>query len=88
MSNYIYFATIDNSIIDNYKLAAIAKITDGISIPEEDFDAIREYASTCKGIKKELDNTSIKFLLENGKRVQAIQLYYRSHPEIRLTEAR
>ena len=57
------------------------------TVDECNFDDVRKYAATCKGIIKEI-NPSIKVCLRNGDRVTAIKLYYLRHPGIGLKEAK
>lgn len=85
---YIYFGTKDGGLVDHYEIIRMARIVSGKHIDINDVEAIREYARTCKGIKNEIQNPSIKYLLEHGEKFRAIQIYYRSHKEIGLKEAK
>lgn len=85
---YIYFGTVDGGLIDHYEIVRIAKIASALKLCVNDFEAIRAYAGTCKGIKKEIKKPSVKFLLEHGEKVKAIQIYYRQHEGIGLKEAK
>lgn len=85
---YIYFGTKDGGLVDHYEIIRMARIVSGKHIDINDVEAIREYARTCKGIKNEIQNPSIKYLLEHGEKFKAIQIYYRSHKEIGLKEAK
>ena len=82
--NDIYFGTIDGGLITNFELVNMAKIVDGKEIDYNDLEAVREYANTCKGIEGEVKHPSIRFLLEHGQKVKAVQIYYRRHPELGL----
>lgn len=85
---YIYFGTVDGGLVDHYDIIKMARIVSGKNIAINDFDAIREYAKTCKGIKKEVKKPSVKYLLERGEKVKAIQIYYRQHEGMGLKEAK
>lgn len=85
---YIYFGTVDGGLIDHYEIVKMAKIVSGLKLYINDFEAIREYAKTCKGIKKEVKKPSVKFLLERGEKVKAIQIYRRQHEGMGLKEAK
>lgn len=85
---YIYFGTVDGGLVDHYDIIKMARIVSGKNIAINDFDAIREYAKTCKGIKKEVKKPSVKYLLERGEKVKAIQIYYRQHKGMGLKEAK
>lgn len=87
MGDYIYFATIDGGLIDNYDVVKMAKVVHGKDFLASDFESVRGYAKTCKGIKKEI-NPSIKYLLEHNKKVKAIQIYRRKHEGMGLREAK
>lgn len=86
MDKEIYFTTTSGKLVDNYDIAKAA-IINGDTIDEYDFDDVRKYAATCKGIIKEI-NPSIKVCLQNGDRITAIKLYYLRHPGIALKDAR
>ena len=84
MEKRIYFAVINGSLIDNYEIARMALVVSGKYIRHDDFESIREYAAYCNGIKKELSNPSVKYLVRHGFKVQAIKIYYDRHPELGL----
>lgn len=86
MAKEIYFTTTSGKLVNNYDIAKAA-IINGITIDEHNFDDVRKYAATCKGIIKEI-NPSIKVCLRNGDRITAIKLYYLRHPGIALKDAR
>jgi hypothetical protein len=86
MAKEIYFTTISGKLVNNYDIAKVA-IINGDTVDECNFDDVRKYAVTCKGIIKEI-NPSIKVCLRNGDRVTAIKLYYLRHPGIALKDAR
>ena len=83
--NDIYFTTTTGKLVTNHDIVKAA-IINGDIVDEYDFDNVRKYASTCKGIVKEI-NPSIKVCLQNGDRVTAIKLYYYRHPGIGLKDA-
>lgn len=86
MAKEIYFTTTSGKLVNNYDIAKVA-IINGDTVDEYNFDDVRKYAATCKGIIKEI-NPSIKVCLRNGDRVTAIKLYYLRHPGIALKDAR
>ena len=45
MNNRIYFATINNTIVDNYDISQALMIVDGVKISADNFKAIRKYAA-------------------------------------------
>ena len=81
MMENIYFTTINGTLVNNYDIAKAAIIN------ENNFDEVRRYASTCRGIIKEI-RPSIKKCLQNGEKVTAIKLYYIRHPGIGLKEVK
>lgn len=83
--NDIYFTTTSGKLITNHDIAKAA-IINGDTVDAYNLDDVRKYASTCKGIVKEI-NPSIKVCLQNGDRSTAIKLYYRRHPEITIKDA-
>lgn len=72
---YIYFGTYDGELVDQYEIIKMASLVSGKNISSDDFDSIRAYAKTCKGIKNEVKKPSIKFLLEHGNKVKAIKTF-------------
>ncbi len=86
MAKEIYFTTTSGKLVNNYDIAKVA-IINGDAVDKCNFDDIRKYAATCKGVIKEI-NPSIKVCLENGDRITAIKLYYIRHPGIGLKEAK
>ncbi len=87
MVNDIYFADNDGKLITNRELARMAFVVNGKYIDEDDLVAIREYASSCKGIYKEV-NPSIKVCLKNGEKVKAIMIYRDRHPGCGIKKAK
>lgn len=86
MAKEIYFTTTSGKLVNNYDIAKAA-IINGDTVDEYNFDDVRKYAATCKGIIKEI-NPSIKVCLQNNDRITAIKLYYLRHPGIALKDAR
>lgn len=84
MEKRIYFAVTNGSLIDNYEIARMALVVSGKYIRHDDFESIREYTTHCNGIKKELHNPSVKYLVKHGFKVQAVKIYYDRHPELGL----
>lgn len=86
MAKEIYFTTTSGKLVNNYDIAKVA-IINGDTVDGYNFDDVRKYAATCKGIIKEI-NPSIKVCLQNGDRSPAIKLYYLRHHGIALEDAR
>ena len=86
MNNDIYFTTTSGKLITNHDIAKAA-IINGDTVDEYNLDDVRKYASTCKGIVKEI-NPSIKVCLQNSDKITAIKLYYYRHPGITLKAAK
>ena len=86
MSNDIYFTTTTGKLVTNHDIVKAA-IINGDIVDEYDLDNVRKYASTCKGIVKEI-NPSIKVCLQNGDKITAVKLYYYRHPGIALKAAK
>ena len=84
--NNIYFTTTIGKLVTNHDIAKAA-IINGDTVDEYNLDNVRKYASTCKGIVKEI-NPSIKVCLYNGDQITAIKLYYYRHPGIGLKDAK
>lgn len=87
MTNKIYFAANNGRLVTNLELARMAYVVDGIYIDEDNFDEVREYAKSCKGISKEV-NPSIKVCLKNNDKIKAIMIYRDRHPGVKLVEAK
>ena len=86
MSNDIYFTTTSGKLITNHDIAKAATIN-GDTVDEYNLDDVRRYASTCKGVVKEI-NPSIKVCLQNGDKFTAVKLYYHRHTGIALKDAK
>ena len=80
MSEKIYFATVNGNLIDNYDLANAALVTTGKRIEFDNFDALRKFAETCKGVKFEVKKPSVEYLV--------MMLYHDQHPECKIAECR
>lgn len=85
---HIYFTTYDNKLVTNWDIVKAAMIVNGKEIGGNELEQVRKYAKSCKGIKKEIKNPSIKYLLAHGDKYTAIKIYYRRHPEKTHKEAR
>ena len=88
MNNRIYFATIDNTIVDNYDISQALMIVDGVKISADNFKAIRKYAAQTEGIITEIEEPSIEMFLKCGHKIRAIKLYYDQHPDVSLKKAK
>lgn len=84
----IYFSTIGGKLIDQYAVTQTAFLKDGIRIGLEDYDDIRAYAAQCAGIRKEVENPSVKYLIRRRCWKQAVNLYHDKHPELSFAQAR
>lgn len=84
----IYFGTTDGGIVDNLDIAKAAKIFTDADIDYEDLDRIRCVARmACKGITREIENPSVKYLVANGFKTKAVSLWHDKHPGTTLKEA-
>ena len=86
MAKEIYFTTTSGKLVNNYDIAKAA-IINGDTVDGYNLDDVRKYASTCKGVVKEI-NPSIKVCLQNGDKITAVKLYYYRHPGIALKDAK
>lgn len=84
----IYFGTIDNNIVDNYKLAEMAKVVHGVEIDAKDRYNIRTFAEGCAGLTGEIKHPSTKVLLKHGHKFDAVKLYRDRHPNLSWKEAK
>jgi len=87
-TKYLWFATTDGDLMDDYQIRRIARIVHDVVIPSDDHDAIRAYAKTCKGITHEVKHPSVDYLLKHGHKVTAMRIYRNTHPDVTLLEAR
>jgi ribosomal protein L7/L12 len=88
MANKIYFTTFDGALLDNNYIARLGALKDGKAVDAEDLDYIREIAASFKGIKKEVKNPSVNYLLKIGRKYTALKLFRDRHPELSLTQAK
>ncbi len=86
--NSIYFGTTENGLIEDYMLRYIAFILTGERIAFDDNETLKEFAKKCKGIRGEVKNPSVKYLVKNGYKVEAMKLYRDKHPGTSLKEAK
>ena len=86
--NKIYFATRNGGLVNNYDISKAALIVENKTIDGNNFDEVREFAKNCKGIKKEIENPSVRYLLKRGLKVQAVKIYYDKHPELGFEKSR
>ena len=54
----------------------------------EDLNYVREIAASFKGIKKEVKNPSVNYLIKTGRKYTAIRLFRDRHPELSLKQAK
>lgn len=89
---YIYFKTTSGRLMTNVDIVDAALIVHDERISREDYESIREYARTnCAGILEEVtDEVTVDYLVQNGHRVKAIELYYNINREngVTLSESR
>lgn len=88
MANKIYFTTYDGALLDNNYIAYLGALKDGKSVDAEDFDYIREIAASFKGIKKEVKNPSVNYLLKTGRKYSALRLFRDRYPDLSFTQAK
>ena len=88
MANKIYFTTFDGALFDNNYIARLGALKDGKPVDAEDLDYIREIAASFKGIKKEVKNPSVNYLLKIGRKYTALKLFRDRHPELSLIQAK
>ena len=86
MSKVLYFELVNGGIITNYELSLIANVNHKKSIPCDDLPAIRQYAASCKGIKREILEPTVEECIRVGNYVKAVELYREKH-EASLTSA-
>lgn len=88
MNNRIYFATIDNDIVDNYDITKALMIVYGMQIPADDLNTVRLYASQIDGVITEIEEPSVEMFLKCGHKIRAVKLYYDQHPDVTLKKAK
>lgn len=88
MANKIYFTTFDGALLDNHYIARLGSLKDGKSVDAEDFNYIREIAASFKGIKKEVKNPSVNYLLKIGRKYSALRLFRDRYPDLSLAQAK
>ena len=89
---YIYFKTTSGRLMTNVDIVDAALIVHDERISRDDYESIREYVRTnCAGILEEVtDEVTVEYLVQNGYKVKAIELYYDLNREngITLSEAK
>ena len=88
MTNKIYFATFDGMLLDNHYIARLGTLKDGKPVDAEDLDYVREIAASFKGIKKEVKNPSVNYLIKTGRKYTAIRLFRDRHPKLSIKQAK
>lgn len=79
MSKTLYFATVNNGIVTNHDIARISFLMYGVILDDDNYLSIRKLAKNMKGILRELKHPSVKFLVEHGRPIAAVQLYKDLH---------
>ena len=84
MSNDIYFTTTSGKLVTNHDIAKAA-IINGDIVDEYDLDNVRKYASTCKGIVKEI----IDWIFKNkyAKKIGQRQSGFCTYPLVEFSKA-
>lgn len=72
--NKLYFAGVNGELYDSMDIKKAMKILTGKELNED--DEIRQAAKSFDGIKKELKNPSIKYLIKHGYHISAIKVLY------------
>lgn len=76
MSN-LYFET-KHHILTDYDIQKIAEAMTGNALNDTD-EAIREFASSCPGIIREITEPTVEYFLSKKETVKAIKLYRDIH---------
>ena len=76
---HLYFATKDNDIVTNDDIARIMFLVNGRIADPDDYVEIRGFANRMKGLVKELEHPSVKFLIEHGRKITAVKVYSYIH---------
>ena len=77
---HLYFKTANGSIKTSVDIADAALIVDNRIIPIDDHEAIRNFVRVCcLGIEEELHDVTVEYLISNGYKTRAIELYYDTH---------
>lgn len=83
-----FYKTINGSLVTNHDIARTALILTGEIIDPEDDDAIQEKLIRYKGITGKVENSSLEYLINHGKKVEAIRQYYEAHKEVGFARAK
>lgn len=86
MNKVLYFELVNGGIITNYELSLIANVNHKKSIPYDDLPTIRQYAASCKDIKREILEPTVEECIRVGNYIKAVELYREKH-EASLTSA-
>lgn len=80
-----YFLGTNNQVYTAEDIVKAAYIINGIVI--SDYDELVSYVSSCEGIKRKLNDSSIEDLVIMGRDMIAIKRYRDSVPNVSLTDA-
>ena len=86
MLNEIYFELENKKLITGSRIIEIAYVH--VEIQNDDYDSIRDYAKSCKGVVREIEHPSVKQCIINDDKFHAVKIFYDTHPDIGLKEAR
>lgn len=86
MSKILYFELVNGGIITNYELSIFANVNNRRNISCDDLPAIRQYAATCKGVKREILEPTVEECIKFGNYIKAVEIYREKH-ETTLTNA-
>lgn len=88
MLKEIYFELENKKLITDSRIIEIAYVHGLVEIQNDDYDSIRDYAKSCKGIVREIEHPSVKQCIINGDKFHAVKIFYDTHPDIGLKESR
>lgn len=88
MTERTYFETINGDIVDNYDIAKAVNISLGIKIDYTNLKEVDNVIQYCLGITGKLNNPTVEMFLNKGEKIQAIRLFYLTHPGSTLSEAK
>ena len=77
----LWFKAKNGMLLTSREVAAAALIVDGKNISPTNEKEIREYAEICMGIVEEVKHPSLAYLILNGQKTKAIQLYYNANKD-------
>lgn len=86
--NNIYFGTVDGKLVDNYDIAKAAMIAYGEELDPNDHAAIRLRSAGMTGIRKEIENPSVHYLIKRKCLYMAAKIYREKNPEVSMEDSR